>query len=67
MKASRIVALVFGCIIALIGAALLFGAAALTWAYATQRDDDGYFTSRTVRIETVTPAVHSDNIDFGSD
>lgn len=67
MKAGRIVALVFGCIIALVGAALLLGAGALTWAYATQRDDDGYFTSRTVRIETVTPAVHSDNIDFGSD
>jgi hypothetical protein len=67
VKAGRIVALVFGCIIALVGAAMLVGTAALTWAYATQRDDDGYFTSRTVRIETVTPAAHSDNIDFGSD
>lgn len=67
MKAGRIVALVFGCIIALIGAALLIGTGALTWAYTTQRDDGGYFTSDRVRIETVTAAVRSDNVDLGSD
>ena len=67
MKAGRIVALVIGCVVALIGAALLIGAGALAWAYGTQRDDDGYFTSRRVRIETVTPAVHTQRIDFGSD
>ncbi|MGZ4767040.1 MAG: DUF4389 domain-containing protein [Ilumatobacteraceae bacterium] len=67
MKAGRIVALVIGCFVALIGAALLVGTAALTWAYTTQRDGDGYFTSQRVRIETVTPAVHSQTIDLGSD
>ena len=67
MKAGKIVALVIGCLVALIGAALLVGTAALTWAYATQRDDDGYFTSQQVRIESVTPAVHSQNLDLGSD
>ena len=59
MKAGKVVALVIGCFVALIGAALLIGAGALTWAYTTQRDDDGYFTSHRVRIETVTAAVHS--------
>ena len=67
MKAGRIVALVIGCVVALIGAALLVGTGALAWAYTTQRDDDGYFTSPQVRIETVTAAVHSEHIDLGSD
>ena len=67
MKAGRIVALVIGCVVALIGAALLVGTGALAWAYTTQRDDDGYFTSHRVRIETVTAAAHSESIDLGSD
>ena len=67
MKPGRIVALVIGCVVALIGAALLVGTGALTWAYATQRDDDGYFSSHRVRIETVTAAVRSQSIDLGSD
>lgn len=67
MKAGRIVALVAGCIIALVGAALLVGTGALTWAYTTQRDGDGYFTSHRVRIETVTAAARSESIDLGSD
>jgi hypothetical protein len=53
--------------LALIGGALLVGTGALTWGYATQRDDAGYFTSHRVRIETVTAAMHSQSIDLGSD
>ena len=67
MKPGRIVALVIGCVLALIGGALLIGAGALTWAYSTQRDDAGYFTSHSVRIETVTAALQSQRIDLGSD
>jgi len=67
VKPGRIVALVVGCVIALIGAALLVGTGAVAWAYTTQRDSDGYFTSDRVRIESVTPAVHSQSIDLGSD
>jgi hypothetical protein len=67
MKAGRIVALVIGCFLALIGGALLVGTGALTWAYGTQRDDGGYFTSHRVRMETVTPAMQSENVDLGSD
>ena len=66
MKPGRIVALVAGCVVALIGAAMLVGTLVLTWAYATQRDDDGYFTTRQVRIETATPALQSGSIDLGS-
>ena len=67
MKPGRIVALVIGCLLALIGGALLIATGALTWVYATQRDDAGYFTSRQVRLETITPAMQSETIDLGSD
>jgi hypothetical protein len=67
MKPGRVVALVAGCVLAAVGIALFIGAGALTWAYTTQRDDDGYFTSRRVLVETPTPAVHSERVDLGSD
>ena len=65
MKASRIVALVVGCVLAVVGVAMFVGAVGLTWAYTTQRDADGYFTSRRVDVETLTPAVHSEHVDLG--
>jgi hypothetical protein len=67
MKAGKIVALVIGCVMALVGVALLLGAGGIGWAYSTQRDGDGYFTTKTVRMETVTAVLHSENIDLGSD
>lgn len=67
MKLGKIVALVAGCTMALIGLALLVATAAIGWANGTQRDNDGYFTSDRVRIESATAVVHSDNIDLGSD
>ena len=67
MKPGRVVALVAGCVLAAVGIALFIGAGALTWAYTTQRDDGGYFTSRRVLVETPTPAVHSERVDLGSD
>ena len=67
MKPGRVVALVAGCVLAAVGIALFIGSGALTWAYTTQRDDDGYFTSRRVLVETLTPALHSERVDLGSD
>lgn len=67
MKPGRVVALVAGCVLAAVGTALFVGAATLTWAYTTQRDDDGYFTSPRVLVETATPALHSERVDLGSD
>jgi hypothetical protein len=37
----------------------------LTWAYATQRDSDGFFTSDTEHFETLTYAITSENVDLG--
>lgn len=67
MKPGRVVALVAGCVLAAVGIALFIGAGALTWAYTTQRDNDGYFTSRRVLVETPTAALHSERVDLGSD
>jgi hypothetical protein len=67
MRPGRIVALVFGCIAALIGIVMVFGSIALGVAFGTQRDDDGFFDTDTVRIESPTAAVRSDEIDLGSD
>ena len=67
MKAGRIVALVFGCLAALIGIAMFFGTVALGFVYGTQRDDDGYFSTGTVQLESTTAALRSEDIDLGSD
>ena len=67
MKAGKIVALVIGCVMALIGVALLVATGGIGWAYGTQRDDGGYFTTKTLRMETATAVLHSENIDLGSD
>src|SRR5262245_50864996 len=67
MKPGRIVALVFGCIAALIGIALMFGTIALGVVYGTQRDSDGYFSTGTAAVDTATAALRSEKIDLGSD
>jgi len=48
--------------------ALLLGVVGtiVIWAYATQRDGDGFFTSDTGRLETLTHAIVSDDIDLGT-
>ncbi|MGE0136773.1 MAG: DUF4389 domain-containing protein [Ilumatobacteraceae bacterium] len=66
MKPSRIVVIVLGSIMALIGFALFVGGAALGWAVGTQRDDDGFFSTSEDRFETETYALTSDEIDLGS-
>ena len=66
MKAGRIVVIVVGAILALIGVALLAGGGAGMVAYATQRTD-GYFQTGTVRLATATYAVTSDRVDLQSE
>ncbi len=64
---GRVAALVVGCLLALAGLAALTTGAALGWAYGTQRDDDGWFTSSTERLETPTAALTSDEVVLGTD
>ena len=65
MRPLRIVVLVLGSIVALVGFALLAGAGVLGWALTTQRDDAGFFTTSTQRFHTRTAAITSRDIDLG--
>jgi hypothetical protein len=65
MKPLRVVVLVLGSIVALIGFALLTAAGVLGWALTTQRDDAGYFTTSTQRFRSQTAAITSREIDLG--
>ncbi len=57
MKPSRIVALVIGCLLLLPGLGLLFGGGILGLAYATGRNDSGYFQSSVTALRTPTEAI----------
>jgi hypothetical protein len=65
MKPARIVSLVIGSLLALIGIGLLAGGGILGWALATQRDDAGYFTTSNQQFTTDSYALTSDKIDLG--
>jgi hypothetical protein len=66
MKPGRIVMIVIGALLALIGfGAMLAGGAAIA-AYATQRDDDGFFQTGSVRLASPTYAITSDRVDLES-
>ena len=62
---GRIVLTVVGALLIVIS--LGFGAVGgvLTWAYATQRDAEGFFTSDTEHFETLTYAITSEKLDLG--
>jgi len=66
MKPGRIVALVFGVIIVLVAFGLVVGGGALTWAYGTQRDADGFITSPDYDLVTSRFALASGDIDIAS-
>lgn len=65
--AGRVALVVIGSILSLIGLAALTGGAALAWAAATQRDDDGFFTTDTERFSSGTFAITSDDVDLGDE
>ena len=65
MSAGRILLLVFGSLIALIGLAIAAAGAVALIAYGTQRDDDGYFSTSTERFRTGTYALVSEEVDLG--
>ena len=62
---GRIALTVIGAVLVLV--ALVIGAigAVLVWAHTTQRDADGFYTSDAERLETVSYAITSEDIDLG--
>jgi hypothetical protein len=67
MSAGRIVLLVTGCIAALVSLGLLTGGCALAVVHATQRDDDGFYSTRHEPFLTEGYAIRSDNLELGTD
>jgi hypothetical protein len=64
---GRIVAVAGGSLIALLGIAFLLGGLALVAVHAFARDDDGYHTTDTERLETASYAIATDEIDLGTE
>jgi hypothetical protein len=62
-----VVLVVMGALLSLLTIAPLFGGGFLLWANATQRDDAGFFTTRSERLETTSYAITSEEIDLGAD
>ncbi|HEY8057446.1 MAG TPA: DUF4389 domain-containing protein [Acidimicrobiales bacterium] len=62
---GRILMIVAGALIVLVAGAVVLAGVALTWAHATQRDDDGYFSTSSERLDTATPVIISDELDLG--
>ncbi len=69
MRPAKIVAIVIGAFLVLIGLALLAPGGFLLWAYGTQRDSSGYFetSNRVVSTSTYALATPDVNINVGSD
>ena len=67
MSGGRIVLLVVGCILGLIGLGVAAGGGTLLWAHETQRDREGYFTTSAHRFQTPTFAITSDKVNLGSE
>lgn len=67
MPVGWVVLVVVGALFSLIAIGPLVGGGLLLWANATQRDDDGFFTTPSERIETTSYAITSEEIDLGAD
>ena len=65
MRAGRIVAIVVGCILGLLGLGLLVAGIVGTVAYGVARDDDGFFRTDDINLATPTAAITSDSLDLG--
>ncbi|MCK5585092.1 DUF4389 domain-containing protein [Candidatus Bipolaricaulota bacterium] len=66
MTAGKVVAAVFGSILALIALGLLIGGGTLFWAQETLQDADGFFNSPSYRLEADGYAIVAEEIDLAS-
>src|SRR3954454_4918730 len=64
-RRNRPVPLVTGILLALVGLPLLLAGLGLGWAMATQRDDDGFFSTPTEQLTTQTVALSSEVVNLG--
>lgn len=67
MRPAKIVAIVIGAFLVLIGLALLAPGGLLLWAYGTQRDSSGYFETSNRVVSTSTYALTTPDVNVGAD
>lgn len=65
--AGHVIGMVFASIGGIVGLALLVGGLAVIGVYAFGRDDDGYFTTNSERLESGTYAITTEDIDLGAE
>jgi hypothetical protein len=63
---GSVILIIAGSLLCLVGLVPFVGGSALVWAYGTQRDADGYFTTGTERYETTSSALTTEDIDLGA-
>jgi hypothetical protein len=68
VSAGRIVLLVFGIIVIVIAIGLVVAGSGALWANAALTDDDGYYTTRTLRLSSDSYAIVTEpaEVDLGS-
>jgi len=59
--------MIFACLAGLIGLLFLAGGVVAVGAHLFARDDDGYYTSDEVTLESPTFAIRTEEIDLGAD
>ena len=67
MRASRILAIVIGCLMLLPGIGLLFGGGALAIGYLAGRNDAGYFEATVTDLHSPTAAITAGTPGITSD
>ena len=65
MRAGKIVLIVFGALIALVGFGAVAGGGTLLWAHTTQRDAGGFYNTPVDLLATPTYALTA-SVDFGT-
>lgn len=65
MRAGKVVLVVVGALVALMGAAFVAGGGTLVWAHATQRDSGGFYNTPSDLLSTPTYALTA-SVDFGT-
>lgn len=64
LGAGKIILLLSGAVMAMVGVVAMIGGGVLVWAHATQRDAAGFYTTSAERFATSTYALTS-NVDLG--
>ncbi len=67
MSTKRVIALVIGVVMILPALGMLLGGGALALAYATQRDDDGFFDVTIDQLQSPTAAITGEDVRFATD